>query len=230
MCFSAGASFTSAVVLTSIGIVCLKKTTDFSQQLFAAIPFLFGIQQFAEGMLWIYLPQVEHFNIQKDFTYLFLLFAEIFWPFWVPISILMMEKNEKRKVILKLFLAAGIIVSIYLATCLLSFDVEAKIVGKHITYIQKFPMELKGFGIVFYALATVAPAFFSSVKGMRFFGVAIIISYIITAVFFEHYVLSVWCFFSAVISTTIYLIINKIVDFKKVNLKGGVFQFKTTTL
>jgi hypothetical protein len=41
-------------------------------------------------------------------------------------------------------------------------------------------------------------------------GVTILISYIITYIFFNQYVLSVWCFFSSIISLSIYGIMVEI--------------------
>lgn len=210
MCFSASASFTSGVVLTVIGIACIKKTLHPSQQLFAGIPFLFGIQQIAEGVLWISIPNVNKNDIQMIFTYLFLFFAQILWPVWVPLSLLMFEKNETRITFQQILVIAGVIVSTYLAYCILSYGVEAKIIEHHIAYIQNYPSVFRGYGILFYALATIVPAFFSNIRGMHLFGTVILISYIVSAIFYEQYVLSVWCFFSAIISLSIYIILDGI--------------------
>ena len=49
MCFSATASFSAGIILTVIGVASIKKAHHKSQLLFASIPFVFGIQQFAEG-------------------------------------------------------------------------------------------------------------------------------------------------------------------------------------
>lgn len=162
------------------------------------------------AILFLTLRDPDVLNLQKTFTYLLIFFAQILWPIWVPLSILMLEENENRIKYQKIFVAAGIMVSIYLAFCILSYGIEAKIVENHITYIQKYPSVFRGYGILFYALATIAPAFSSSVRRIRIFGTAILISYVISAIFYEHYVLSVWCFFSAIISFSIYFILKEI--------------------
>jgi hypothetical protein len=59
-------------------------------------------------------------------------------------------------------------------------------------------------------MATILPPFFSPLKRMWMLGLAILISYIISAIFYEHYILSVWCFFASVISISVYAIIVKI--------------------
>ncbi|MCP9768725.1 hypothetical protein EGI22_12435 [Lacihabitans sp. LS3-19] len=215
MCFSASASFGAGVVLTVIGVASIKKTHRFSQLLFASIPFIFGVQQIAEGVLWLTLPIPDFVNTQKIFTYIFLFFAQILWPMWVPLAILLLEKNITRKNIQKVFVAAGFIVGIYLAYCLFTYNVEAQILGQHISYLQDYPNSLKSYVIVLYALATLAPPFFSHIKRMWILGTTVAISYIIAYIFYEHYILSVWCFFSSIISLSIYAIMIEISNTQK---------------
>jgi hypothetical protein len=210
MCFCASASFVAGVVLSVIGIASIKKTHHSSQLLFSSIPLIFAVQQIAEGVLWLTLPNPDYATIQKITTYIFLFFAEILWPIWVPIAILLLEKDITRKNIQKVFVGAGLIVGFYLAYCLISFNVEAKIIGHHISYSLYYPSSLRYYGIVFYALATIVPPFFSHIRRMWMLSITILISYIISAIFYEHYILSVWCFFSSIISISIYAIMMEI--------------------
>jgi hypothetical protein len=214
MCFSASASFGAGCILTVIGVVSVKKTNHPSQVLFASIPFIFGVQQLAEGILWLALPNADYVNTQKIFTGIFLFFAQIFWPMWVPISILLLEKNITRKRFQRILVVLGIVVGLYLAYCLAIYKVEAKIIGHHISYIQNYPSELRKFVVLLYALATIVPTFFSHIKRMWVLGATILISYIVTALFYEHYILSVWCFFSSIISLSVYMIIVNVSNAK----------------
>jgi len=215
MCFSASASFGAGIVLSVIGVASIKKTHHSSQLLFSSIPLIFAVQQIAEGILWVTLPNPDYVSLQKITTYIFLFFAEILWPMWVPIAILLLEKNATRKNIQKVFVGAGLLVGLYLAYCLISFNVEAKIIGYHISYSLNYPSSLKYYVVVFYGMATIVPPFFSHIRRMWMFGVAILISYIISAIFYEYYVLSVWCFFASVISISIYAIMIEIKNMNK---------------
>lgn len=114
MCFSASASFGAGFVLAVIGVATIKKTQHPSQLLFASIPLIFGVQQIAEGILWLTLPNPDYVNTQKIFTYVFLFFAQIVWPIWVPIAIMLLEKNATRKTMQKVFIGSGLIVGLYL--------------------------------------------------------------------------------------------------------------------
>lgn len=210
MCFSPTASFAAGAVLTVIGVASIKKSRKFSQLLFASIPFIFGVQQLAEGILWITLPNPEYENTQTIFTYVYLSFAQIIWPTWVPLAILLIEKNPNRKKILTLCIGAGIVVSGYLAYCLLVYPVEGKIIEHHIAYLQDYPISPQKYIAVLYVLATIVPSFVSSIRGMWMLGSLILISYIITLIFYDIYFVSVWCFFSSIISIAIYAIMRQL--------------------
>lgn len=207
MCFSASASFSAGAVLSIIGVASITKAKHPSHLLFASIPLLFGIQQIAEGFLWVTLPIHDYEQIQKLFTYIFLFFAQTLWPIWVPLSILLLTPKISRKFSAKVLVACGFVLGICLFYCLLNFDVSAKIVEQHIVYYQDYPPSFRFIGVILYVLATIIPPFFSKIKYMWLLGTTILISYIITAIFYNHYLLSVWCFFSSVISLSIYLII-----------------------
>ncbi len=210
MCFSASVSFGAGVVLTVIGVASIKKTHHRSQLLFASIPFIFGLQQLSEGILWVTLPNPEYEYIQKIFTYVYLFFAQTVWPIWVPIAIVLLEKEATRKNIQKVFVASGLLAGIYMSYCLFSFDVAAKITGRHIAYLQDYPENTKILSIVLYGLATIVPSFFSHIKRMWMLGTTILVSYVITYIFYYQYILSVWCFFSSIISLSIYAIMIEI--------------------
>lgn len=72
MCFSASASF---------GVASIKKTHHPSQLLFASIPFIFGVQQIAEGLLWLTLSNPDYLNIQRIFTHIFCSSHKFFGPY-----------------------------------------------------------------------------------------------------------------------------------------------------
>lgn len=215
MCFSANASFTAGVVLTVIGVASIRKTHHQRQYLFASIPLIFGVQQLAEGVLWLTIPNPDYINIRKTFTFIYLFFAETVWPILVPVAILLLEKQASRINIQSYFVIAGLIVGIYMAYCLFTFPVEAQIVGKHIAYMQDYPKSLQAISVILYGLATIIPSFFSHLKNMWILGTTIFISYLITAVFYESYVVSVWCFFASIISMSIYIVMIEISKSKR---------------
>ena len=209
MCFSAAASFAGGAVISAVGVATQKKVRKPSQRLFAVIPFLFGFQQFAEGVLWITLRSGEHSWLQNTTTYIFLITALVIWPVMVPTSMWFMEEGEKRKKILTGLIVTGGILSLFYAYCLIAYDVTPQINNFHIQYVDDFPRTLVDIAFVFYPVSTIVPLFVSSFRRMWVFGILIAVSYIITGIFFAQYLTSVWCFFAAVISVVIYWILSK---------------------
>jgi len=210
MCFSATASFSAGIVLSAIGITSLKKVQHSSQTMFAAIPYIFAIQQFSEGLLWLAIPNEKWSYLQSSITYFYLIIAQIIWPIWVPVSILLLEKEKNRKQIQRILVAIGVGVSMYLAYCLFNFNIKSEISCYHIAYIQTYPETFRVVGGLLYITATILPPFFSHIKRMWWLGIMVLISYIITTVFYESYLVSVWCFFASIISLSVYLIMSEV--------------------
>jgi hypothetical protein len=227
MCFSASASFGAGVILSVIGIASIKKAETKEQVFFASIPLIFAIQQITEGFLWLALSNPDFAFLRWPTTYFFLFFAQIVWPFWVPFSILKLGANQRRIKTERVLMVIGATVSLYLTYCLLSFPVEAKIIGMHISYIQDYPKELARYGGLLYMVATIVPPFFSNIKRMWTLGTAILISYFITDLFYTDYIISVWCFFASVISISVYAILF---EMKKSSERIIFFGTENTTL
>jgi hypothetical protein len=210
MCFSAGASFTGGVIISAIGVATLRKVHNPSQILFSAIPLFFGFQQLTEGLLWLLLPLNNYVVLRHVSTYVFLVMAQVIWPVMIPISVLLMEESEKKKKYLVVLLFTGTALAIYYAFCLLSFNVYPQIQGYHIFYDNDFPSSpvFKIVSFMFYLIATITPLFVSSIKRTHLLGILMTLSCLVTGIFFTQYLLSVWCFFAALISGVIYWIFH----------------------
>jgi hypothetical protein len=209
MCFSAGASFASGIVISSIGAVALKEVKKPSQIAFASIPLLFGIQQIAEGFVWLALTDPEYAHFQKAGTCLFLVMAKVVWPAMIPLSVLLMEEGSKNKRMLSILLAMGLSVSLYYSYCLVFLNVIPQIAGHHIQYISDYPESLAVPVFFVYFIAGITPLFISSIRRTRLLGVLMFFSCLITALFFVQYLTSVWCFFAALISVVVLWILRE---------------------
>jgi hypothetical protein len=210
MCFSATASFGAAAILGSIGIISLVKAKEPCQKMFAAIPLIFAIQQACEGLLWLTLTKDSFEMWQITATYGFLFFAQILWPTWVPLSVLLLEKDEKRKPWLQLASFGGFICSLIMLYRVLTFDVYAEIQNHHIVYNVNDSIMLIVISSVLYFVSTVAALFLSSVRYMKLLGLLLFASLIISKLFYKIYFISVWCFFAAVVSVVVIYIVKNI--------------------
>ena len=230
MCFSAEASFAGGVIISSIGVAVVTKVHKPSQLLFACIPVFFGIQQFTEGVLWLTIPNPEFITIQKIATYIFLVMADVLWPVWIPLSVLFMEENARKKKLIWYLLIAGMVVSAYYAFCLVFLHVTPEIMGYHIKYTSDFSKVIAIPVFILYLIATITPLFVSSIKRTHVLGIFMFLSCLVTAIFFTQYLTSVWCFFAALISGVIYWILRdskRQFRFDKLKLLKDQFLSKT---
>jgi len=210
MCFSPSASFGASGVLLAIGTISVIKAQTTPQRIFAFIPLIFSVQQFFEGLLWLALLYPVYAHWERTATYTFLVFAQVVWPVFLPFAIMLLEKEQVRKNILMLFLGVGIAVGGYLAYCMLNYNVTGIIDGHHIRYDVDFPGSNQWYSGIFYFIPTAISPFISSVKRMKLFGLLIILSYIVTRVFYHYYVISVWCYFGAILSIVVLFIIMQL--------------------
>lgn len=205
MCFSASVSFGASVLLLGVGVSAIKKVESPKMLAFASIPILFGIQQLSEGMLWLTLPNPDLINWQHTSIYLFLIFAQIIWPTWMPLSMWLIEKEKGRKKILRYLLILGGTISSYLIYWILISDISAFILGRHIKYSFYYPNQ--DLHVALYLLASITPLFIASLKRIKVFGWSLVGSLALSYIFFFHSIVSVWCFFAAILSVQILLII-----------------------
>src|SRR6188768_3673276 len=76
---------------------CSHKKSCFSfTRIIASIPLIFAVQQFTEGFLWLSLTSPRFAGLQSVATIVFLFFAQVVWPVWVPYAILKLEPKENR--------------------------------------------------------------------------------------------------------------------------------------
>jgi hypothetical protein len=208
MCFSAEASFAGGVIITAIGVATVRKVHNPTQIIFACIPLFFGLQQITEGVLWLTIPLAEYAVLRKASTFFFLIMALVIWPSMIPVSVLFMESIKKRKRILFLLMIAGAILSAYYLFCLIFFNVDPQIKGYHIQYNNDFPEPLRILVSIIYLGVTIAPLFISSIRKTHFLGILMTLSCLVTTIFFSQYLISVWCFFAALISGVIFWILS----------------------
>jgi hypothetical protein len=200
MCFSAPASFAASATLIAIGSASLAGSKSKKQKIISLIPFAFAIQQALEGYQWLAL---ESGAPNMPAAYGFLFFAFLFWPVFIPSVVLLNEK--KPTLILRSFLVAGVGTTSLLLYSLLTYPLDVSILQNSIRYSVDIPNRL--LTSVLYFLAICGSFFFSTDRRVQKFGVLIFFSGLISWIFYEAVFSSVWCFFSALLSSLIYLYI-----------------------
>ncbi len=199
MCFSATASFTAGSMLSLTGLLSISYSRTMAQRVVAAIPFFFGIQQLAEGMVWRGMEQANDVWIMNG-AYIFLFFAFFFWPVWIPFANFMLAKDETRKKIISALLIIGATLGVYLIHNVITNGVLVSMHNSHIRYMVNIPETGQIIGMAAYLGTTVVPFFVVQIPLVNLMGVAIGVSYMVTYIFYTQALISVWCFFAAVIS------------------------------
>jgi hypothetical protein len=211
MCFSAGTSFGASAVLGVIGIVAIARAKTAPQRCFAVTPFLFAVQQFTEGMLWLSLKDADLERWQQFFIYTFLVFAMMIWPVWISFTVWLLEKNAKRKrIIAGLFITGGIVFA-GIGYILWTHQVKVVPTHHHLHYEFDFPARPTTGIVIFsllYFMATIGAPFVSSIKRMKWLGISFAASYLFAVTFYSGFVVSVWCFFAAILSIVIIWILS----------------------
>ncbi len=209
MCFSASASFIAGAALIGVGIIAISQVRKPAHLLFAGIPLLFAIQQIFEGFLWLSLTRSDYLHSHTSAKYGFLVFAQFIWPFWVPLSFYCIERFPERRKILRYFLFAGIAVSLLLAYRLLFSPVVAKIDDCHISYEITSSTAMQVITWMLYLTAIIVPPFFSTWRNSIYLAITNLAALIITQVFYEAYLVSVWCFFAALQSIMVLVVLRE---------------------
>jgi hypothetical protein len=207
MCFSPEFSFGAGAILTVVGAASIRKATGVSQKVFAGIPIIFSLQQIIEGFLWLALTRPGYEELGDITTHIFLFMAQVVWPAYVPVSVLLLGGKGVGKKWLRLMAFTGILVSVYQLIQLYFFPVSAFVSEMHIVYQQRYPPTPFHLLTILYLMVTILPPFFSAQKKMWMLGAAVFFSSAITQMLFTNSFISVWCFFAALISVVVYVIL-----------------------
>ena len=211
MCFSATGSFGVAAVIAGIGAVALTQDKPPSHRMLAAVPLLFAAQQVAEGIVWMTIDHPSDGRLQEIAVALFLGFALVGWPIWVPISLFVAERNPRRRRILAVLSSVGVIVGVYAAILLIRGQPAAHVAGHSIAYSyeERGPALVLALYLPGYVLPTVVPFFVSTISRAKLMGTVLVLSLLATFLIERQALTSVWCFFAAILSVLIVLSISR---------------------
>ena len=213
MCFSATASFTTALVLVPVGAYCVRKAARLEKAywLFALIPLMFGIQQFFEGIVWLGLAADNSMAILIAGRG-FIFFSHLFWLVWIPLCCYAVEDSATKRSLYFFLAILGTVHGLLMYVPLLINEdwLVVKISDYSIKYKltlfheETLPLKIRN---LIYGIVVLVPLLSSSDRYIRVFGAMIVFSLVMTSLLFDHVFVSVWCFFAAVLSFYILIMI-----------------------
>ncbi len=207
MCFSALVSFSAAAGLVCLGIATIKQTTSKQELLLASFPCLFAVQQAFEGLIWLGKTDLAIDRTIAVGTYGFLLFATFIWLVLSPLSIYLLENDVNRKRILLGLTGGGLLLGIYLFGSIVDRGVEPQVFSGNLFYDVRF-IPFYEVCKYFYLAIIALPFWISRSFSLRVFGTSIVGSFVIAQFFFETTLVSIWCFFAAILSGLLYSIVK----------------------
>lgn len=206
MCLSATVSYAAAAVLVPSGAVATvwAWAGDRRYLMLAILPLLFGLQQGAEGMVWV-AGDAGHTHHVEQYSFVYMFFAWIVWPIWIPMSAFFLESGGRSAVILLFVIAGAMLGGLqfipyfthegWLSTSFLAWAVRYE----DINLLDAIVSRVVTYGI--YLTVIIAPFLVVRDRAVKMFGLLTGGVVVITYLFFSYAYISVFCFGGALIST-----------------------------
>ena len=202
MCFCATANFAGSAVLGAVGVATLMEVRHRRELLFAAVPTLFAIHQFTEGIVWLGLDHLIPVRFGYDAGVAFALYAQGLLPFLLPLSVLLIEPTRQRRRRMLAFVILGGALSLYIIWGLIDAPLHVFIRGHTIVYDNEFTSSIPVGSA--YVIATCGALLFSGYRYLVIFGILNMIGLIAVLLIYAYAFTSLWCAYAAVMSVIIY--------------------------
>jgi hypothetical protein len=197
VCFSPEADLVGGVVLTVIGIDALRHVHQRRDHVpLAALPLLLAVHQVVEAFAWWGLQGVVPAWLGTVAVWVYLLFAFVVLPVYVPLAIAVLEPPGRRRRIITGFVVLGVVVAVVLLIGLLRGPVTAELADHHLAYgtgvSAGFPI------VVAYVVATCGAVLFSGRPYLAVFGAVNLVAVAVLARWELDGFASLWCAWAAV--------------------------------
>ncbi|WP_235497827.1 DUF6629 family protein [Frankia sp. R43] len=201
VCFSPEADVVAAAVIGAAGVDALRHVQRRAQWPLAALPILLAGHTFVEAFVWWSLRGSVGAPGQTVATAIYLGFAFVVLPMYVPVTVLALERVPAHRRYEIVSLVAGALCAVALAATLIDGPVTANADHHHIVYRVDLWAGIAV--IVLYLLSTCGALLVSSLRFLRWFGAVNLAAVGLLAWFETDAVTSLWCAWAAVTSIAV---------------------------
>ncbi len=208
MCFSATADLVGGVILAAIGLDAARHVHQRRDHLaLAALPLLLAAHQIDEAFVWWALQGHVPAAVGQVAVWIYLLFAFVVLPTYVPLSVLALEAPGPRRRVILAFVALGAVVSTVFLVAMLDGPVTAELHPHHLAYSVGLPAALVV--VAGYLAATCGSLLASGYHRLALYGVVNLIAVaLLTRLAIDGFA-SLWCAWAAVTSAAIALALRR---------------------
>jgi hypothetical protein len=197
MCFSPEADLVGGIVLGVIGSDAARHVRRRGDHMaIAALPLLLALHQLDEALVWWGLQGHVSAVAGHVATWIYLLFAFVVLPVYVPSAVLALEPPGRRRSLMALFVALGGVVSVMLLTAMLRGPVTAQLGDHHLAYGTGLSADRVV--VSAYVVATCGAVVFSGYRHLAVFGAVNVVAVAVLAHLAIDGFASLWCGWAAV--------------------------------
>ena len=201
MCFSDEADVVAGLVVTAIGVDSLRQIRQPAERPLGALPVLLGAHLLVEAVVWQGLTGDVSASTGRDAMWLYLAFALVVLPVFVPLAVRAVEPDARRRRTMGYLAILGAsLAGIYLVA-MFQAPVDVYIDGNHLAY--RLGIDHGGLLAGAYAVAACAPPMLSSEHRIAAFGLANLAAVVVLVWIQSSALTSLWCVWAAVTSVAI---------------------------
>ena len=197
VCFSVQADLVGGLVVGAIGVDVARHTGQRRDHIaLATLPLLLAAHQLDEAFVWWGLQGHVSPGAGRVATWIYLLFAFVVLPIYVPVAVMALEPPGRRRLAMAAFAALGAVVSGVLLAAMLHGPVTARLASYHLSYgtgLHAAPLIVGA-----YVVAVCGSLIFSGYRHVAIYGIVNLVVVAILAGFAIDGLASLWCAWAAI--------------------------------
>jgi hypothetical protein len=197
VCFSPQADVVGGIVVGAIGVdACRHLRGRSSYLLLVSLPLLLGAHQIIEAFVWWGVRGDVPHTVGRVAVWAYLLIAFVVLPMFVPLAVLAMEPNARRRWRMAPFVVVGAGVTAVLLAAMLRTPIEVVEHPYHLEYVVL--LSRGGLVVALYVVAVCGSLLFSGYRHIAIFGFANLVAVALLAWLTLDGFTSLWCGYAAV--------------------------------